>query len=242
MECSMGHLLGHLASWSPPRKCLWHPLIPITQTCLQFPKYLWESNGHLRDEFLLPFQKHCFREWSVPLSYLGVGWRCPGFKCWAACALWLGEEQVEGVSSWLTYLTPLMSLLPIHHLALPCFSIRLCLQVWGQGPPHRPWVNSFPYKFCLWEIFDISIHLYDFLFRSFAFPLQGDFSPFYSFTGTSRRRIFRCPKDAGCRAFEPNPAHHCVFSDPESGPLWCGQLERGHLKQSHQGLKSAILY
>ena len=137
--------------------------------------------------------------------------------------------------------TPLMSLLPIHHLALPCSSSRPCLQVWGQGPPHRPWVNSFPNKFCLWEIFDISIHLYGFLFHSFAFPLQGDFSPFYSFTGTSRRRIFRCPKGAGCRAFEPNPACHCVFSDPKSGPLWCGRLERGHLKQSHQGLKSTIL-
>ena len=29
----------------------------------------------------------------------GVG-GCSGFKCWVACALWLGEEEVEGVSSW----------------------------------------------------------------------------------------------------------------------------------------------
>ena len=75
MECKVGLLLGHLASWSPPKKCLWHPLIPVTQTLLQFPKHLWGSNGHLRNEFLLPFQKHCFREWSVPLSYLGAGCR-----------------------------------------------------------------------------------------------------------------------------------------------------------------------
>ena len=168
----------------------------------------------------------------------GVG-GCSGFKCWVACALWLGEEQVEGVSGWRH---PWCLSFPSTVWPCPAPPVGPACRFGTRDPPHRPWVNSFPDKFCLREIFYNSIHLYDFLFHSFAFPLQGDFSPFYSFTGTSRKRIFRCPKGAGCRAFEPNPACHCVFSDPESEPLWCGPLERGHLKQSHQGLKSSILY
>ena len=136
-----------------------------------------------------------------------------------------------------------MSLLPSTIWPCPAPPVGSACRFGARDPPNCPWVNSFSNKLHLWEIFDISIHLYGFLFCSFAFPLGGgDFSPFYSYTGTSGRRIFRCFKDAGCRAFAPNPVHSSVFSDPESGPLWCGQLERGHLKQSHQGLKSSILY
>lgn len=120
--------------------------------------------------------------------------------------------------------TLISSFLLTSHLAPPALP---------SGLPHCPRVNSFS---SLFQPQEICGHFY-LLSRSssqFLFFPTG-MCPLW-FLYRHFCGISKCSQDAGCRPWSQiQPT--VVFS-----LHWCGQLERGHLKQSHQGLKSSTIY